>query len=282
MNQTYYFSHDSNAIQDPKMMTLLFECGLTGIGLFWIIIEILHQQECSGIATAELQHYINFYGKQGNWQEDLLIKCRGVLFKTKLLIERDGMVFSGRVIKNLKNRKKLIENARLKALKRWEFHATALPQHSHGNAIKESKGKESKVKVTTIVTLPQTDQPLTDIQKIVIGFKMIQGYPKDDKAWDKLNFSRCSRSAKALLDFLGGWKLAVDCSQDIYERLTGKGLTVTLETIIKHAAEWKKDQMEKGGFKNGILPVSSNGGSALELGSIVPDASTRTDSEEDY
>lgn len=87
---------------------------------------------------------------------------------------------------------------------------------------------------------------LTDVQKVVTVYKIASGYSKEDPAWDKLNFARCSKSAKQLLDFIGNWKDAGNCIQDVYEKLTAKGLTVTLETVAKHAADWKKDKQEKG------------------------------------
>lgn len=94
-------------------------------------------------------------------------------------------------------------------------------------------------------SVPPPPKPLTDLQKVVICYKVASGYPKDDAAWDKLNFARCSKSAKALLEFLGSWSAAGDCIQDVYEKLHGKGLTVTLETVTKHAADWQKDRNER-------------------------------------
>lgn len=93
--------------------------------------------------------------------------------------------------------------------------------------------------------LPSREKPLTEVQKVVLVFKMVSGYDKDDKAWDKLNFARCSKTAKNLVDFFGDWKRAADCVQDVYEKLNAKGLTVTIETIQKHAADWNKDKAEK-------------------------------------
>lgn len=96
---------------------------------------------------------------------------------------------------------------------------------------------------------------LTDVQKVVTVFKLCQGYEKDDKSWDRAYFSRFSKSAKDLIEFLGNWRDAADCVQDVYQKLSEKGLTVTLETVHKHAAEWKKDKAEKMGGRVGILPV---------------------------
>ena len=41
----YYFSHDSNAKDDPKCMLLIEELQLEGYGIYWILIEVLREQE---------------------------------------------------------------------------------------------------------------------------------------------------------------------------------------------------------------------------------------------
>lgn len=108
----------------------------------------------------------------------------------------------------------------------------------------DKKTEDRRHKLLIAEKTPQTNQPLTDIQKVVLCYKEITGYSKEDKSWDKLNFARCSKTAKALIEFMGNWKDAADCIQDVYEKLTAKGLTVTIETVIKHASEWKKDLQE--------------------------------------
>lgn len=102
-----------------------------------------------------------------------------------------------------------------------------------------------------------------DLRKVVTVFKMVTGYDKEDKAWDRLYFSRYMKPAKQLLEFMGNWRDAGDCIQDIYERFTAEGLTVTLETIIKHAAEWKKDKQEREA-KHGVLHLPSHGSNTID------------------
>lgn len=41
----YYFSHDSNAKDDPKCMLLIEELQLEGYGIYWILVEVLREQE---------------------------------------------------------------------------------------------------------------------------------------------------------------------------------------------------------------------------------------------
>jgi hypothetical protein len=112
------------------------------------------------------------------------------------------------------------------------------------------------IKDTLVETAPQVvdkpvnnsndkDKPLTEIQKVVLVYKLASGHPKDDAGWDKLNFARCAKSAKALIEYFGKWEDAADCVQEVYEKLTSKGLSVTIETVVKHASEWKKNFQEK-------------------------------------
>ena len=40
----YYFSHDSNAKDDPKCVLLIEQLGLEGYGIYWVLIEMLRDQ----------------------------------------------------------------------------------------------------------------------------------------------------------------------------------------------------------------------------------------------
>ena len=44
MKDVYYFSHDSNARRDPKMVALMSKYGAEGYGVFFILIEIMSEQ----------------------------------------------------------------------------------------------------------------------------------------------------------------------------------------------------------------------------------------------
>ena len=41
----YYFSHDYNARHDPKICALKSDYGLEGYGYFWVVIEMLAEQD---------------------------------------------------------------------------------------------------------------------------------------------------------------------------------------------------------------------------------------------
>ena len=42
--ENIYFSHDANAMSDPKCMLLIEQLGMEGYGMFWGLVEMLRQQ----------------------------------------------------------------------------------------------------------------------------------------------------------------------------------------------------------------------------------------------
>lgn len=46
----YYFSHDSNALTDPKILSMRCDYGLEGYGLFWAILEMLRNESTYKLA----------------------------------------------------------------------------------------------------------------------------------------------------------------------------------------------------------------------------------------
>lgn len=66
MKDAYYFQHDANARHDPKLLMLVKECGMSGIGRWWCLVEILREQEhyCFDIAEKHnlkaLKHELDF------------------------------------------------------------------------------------------------------------------------------------------------------------------------------------------------------------------------------
>lgn len=43
MKETYYFSHDSNARNDEKILCLRADYGMEGYGIFWVLIEMMFE-----------------------------------------------------------------------------------------------------------------------------------------------------------------------------------------------------------------------------------------------
>jgi len=132
---SYYFPHDYNAHNDPKLIKLAMN-GWDFIGLYWAVVEMLHEQ--GGYLNIDSEP-IAFALRTDKKRIDALINFPGI-FKIK------GNTFTcQRVLENLKKREEISKKSRNSALKRWG-NAKAMPTHCKGNAIKERKGKEIKGK----------------------------------------------------------------------------------------------------------------------------------------
>lgn len=111
MKDSYYFQHDYNARNDPKLQDVLIELGVEGIGIYWCIIEQLYEQGgtlplryCKSIAFAlhvdykTIERLVNNYGLFANDGENM---------------------WSDSVLKRLNRRTEVSEKRKLAALARW-------------------------------------------------------------------------------------------------------------------------------------------------------------------
>ncbi len=139
----YYFSHDSNAKDDPKCVLLIEQLGMEGYGIFWVLIETLRDQPEYKYPLALIPALARRYNTTSE-------KVKTVVMQYGLFeIENDEFFYSDSLNRRMENLSTFRESQRKKALKRWN-DAPALPRQCHGNAdpmpVKESKVKYSKVK----------------------------------------------------------------------------------------------------------------------------------------
>ena len=112
MKEVYYFQHDYNARNDPKLQDVLIEHGAAGIGVFWCIVGQLYEQDgflplksCKSIAFA------------------LHVESKVVesVVQDFDLFQNDGEKFwSKSVNARLEKRKTISESRKLAAIKRWQ------------------------------------------------------------------------------------------------------------------------------------------------------------------
>lgn len=128
--KAYYFPHDYNARQDPKLQDVLVEHGAAGIGIFWCIIEQLYEQggklplkSCKSIAFALHQDVTTVES----------------IVRDFALFETDDETFwSNSVNKRLGKRQQLSERRKSAALTRWQSTAIQQKQSTaDANAIQE-------------------------------------------------------------------------------------------------------------------------------------------------
>ena len=77
----------------------------------------------------------------------------------------------------------------------------------------------------------------TDVQKVVLAYKISKGVDKTNRVWDKINYARNIRPATTLLEvFNGQLEIAIDYLLKRGEEFDLKKLEWNLETIVKHAS----------------------------------------------
>ena len=84
-------------------------------------------------------------------------------------------------------------------------------------------------------------KPLTDIQKVVEAYKALKGIAKDNKAWDRDHFNRCSRAAKVILSGCSSnCAVAVQYLTDAASFYDSKKLHWKLETVARAIGDGMK------------------------------------------
>lgn len=116
-----YFSHDHHARADEKIIKMLKDLGPEGYGLYWMIVEMLHESHGSIPKDYDLLAY------------ELRTQCeriKSVCESYDLFYEKDGRIFSLSVDRRLQERAEKSVKAKNSAVKRWGNNATAMPPHS--------------------------------------------------------------------------------------------------------------------------------------------------------
>ena len=100
--ETFYFSHDYNARNDIKIQALLVEHGAVGYGVFWIIVEILHEESAKKLKLDSLTYVaIARQASTSVEQAKAIVDC---CLKYELLCEDDAYFFSKRILRNMAGR----------------------------------------------------------------------------------------------------------------------------------------------------------------------------------
>jgi hypothetical protein len=145
-----YFSHDYNARNDKKLIKLFMQHGLSGLGAYWCIIEMLYEE--SGYLPLSEYERITFELRTTNE----LIKS--VLNDFDLFQYDCEKFWSETAIERLKKRSEKSDKARESISKRWEKYERITNEkqtNTKRNTIKESKVKEKKVKEIIYPTISE-------------------------------------------------------------------------------------------------------------------------------
>jgi hypothetical protein len=162
MKEAYYFSHDSNARNDPKIVAMLTKYQWFGYGMYWAIIEIMREQdnyklESNKYTCSSLAMQLHTDAKQ---VEDFLKDC---IEEYELFEEKNNFIYSKSLLRRMKKKDELSKKRSKAASQRWNKNKDLTGDKLQGksNAIalqkqcNKSKGKEKKEKGNTIIQKPE-------------------------------------------------------------------------------------------------------------------------------
>lgn len=147
---TFYFPHDMNTISDPKISAFVGVFGASGYGVFWRIVEMLHEDKNNKLP---LKKYM-FSAIAGTMKLELETVVEMVKFLTDEfeIFETDGeFIFSKRVCENMKKRDEIKQKrsfaGRISAEKRMteSTNVEHVLNKNKQTSTKERKEKEMKV-----------------------------------------------------------------------------------------------------------------------------------------
>jgi hypothetical protein len=166
---TFYFPHDMNTISDPKISAFVGVFGGAGYGVFWRIVEMLHEDKNNKLP---LKKYI-FSAIAGTLKLNVDEVVEMVKFLTDEfeIFETDGEFFySKRVCENMEKRNEIKEKrsfaGRVSAEKRSNESTNVehVMNTDEQNPTKEIKGNEIKIK---------DKEPTIHFDKLLIYFNQI-------------------------------------------------------------------------------------------------------------
>ena len=134
----YYFSHDSNAQHDPKILRMMKKRGWKAYGLYWGIVEKLREEDTHSLPT----DYETLAFAMRIKSE--LIK--DIVESYDLFVVEDGLFYNLRLNKSMQLVREKSQKAKESARKRWDNDANAMQTQCKERKGKEKKGKERKRK----------------------------------------------------------------------------------------------------------------------------------------
>lgn len=171
VKETYYFSHDSNAITDTKILNMRSDYGLEGYGLYWVILEMMRNEKSYMLAlnkntyravktlsntSIDVEKYIDdcindyqlFIAENDKFYSKSFLE-RMLEYETKRLKNKQNGQLGGRPKSNPVKTQ----------LKPNGFQNETQKNQSKGNEkkIKENKGKENKIHYADLVTMTNTE-----------------------------------------------------------------------------------------------------------------------------
>ena len=146
----YFFSHDANARNDTKILSMRCDYGLKGYAMYFIIVECMRDEEDYKLLLDD--NTSRALAMQMHSKTDIVGKFITDCINLYNLFQSDGATFwSDSLLRRMGKVQEIREARKLAAAKRWGSDANAMQEDSKCNAnamqldAKEKKVKEKKV-----------------------------------------------------------------------------------------------------------------------------------------
>lgn len=233
--EAYYFSHDSNARNDEKILDLRAKYGWHGYGLYWAIVESMREAKSYRLTHDRLPslavHLNITYDELNAFVADCVDKFH--LFKSNENFYWSESLKSRMKIKDIKKRK-LSEAGKIGNATRWRSGGDAKKSQRKG---KEKKGKESKGNESTVIP------PLPEL---IPARCNAMGYPEAEGT----KFFNYYES--------NGWKVGKNPMKNWHAALANwcKNIPKQTKAICKTPTEVRHDLIYNRNFEAGRLPAN--------------------------
>lgn len=148
-----WFSHDADALDDPKIILMVSQLGMEGYGLYWMLVEFLSKQPGYILPVCLIEPLSRRYGISKE-------KLEAIINNYGLFEFYDNNFLSPSLMRRMDAYEKRVNINRSNALQGWKARkgeAKELPPHNNGNttamqsqsdpnAIREEKSREDKIR----------------------------------------------------------------------------------------------------------------------------------------
>lgn len=239
MKKTYYFQHDYNARNDPKLQAVMIKYGLAGIGAFWCIVEMLYEQDGTLPITSISSIAYTLHADEEMLKNIVckmdLFECNKKFFWSRSVRKRLGIIneISDIRRKAAEKRWKSSKKSDAKAMqmqcksnaKAQNNDANAMQTECKCNAIKEKEIKENDIK----------DITHTPCARSAREEELFQEFGQMQSAWEEIamKFGRDIPSLKKIL-------------QDFILECRAKGTAhSSISDLRCHFVDWARIQIQQ-------------------------------------
>jgi hypothetical protein len=115
----FYFPHDSNGRRDPKIVGMMTVYGAAGYGWFWMIVEVMREQDGYKLPIDKKYSYNSIAGELNEDVDTIRDFIEECVEEFELFRIEDGFLYSDSLIERMKPLEQKRARAKAAADKRW-------------------------------------------------------------------------------------------------------------------------------------------------------------------